>query len=259
MKTAMKVAVVGATGRVGRHVVELLKLAGYDAVALSRSSGANVITTAGLADALSGVVCIIDTATTASADQMEATAFFTTSARNLHEFGARAGVNRIVAVSIVGCDRYTAGYGAAKRAHELVLLSGSIPVRILRATQFHEFVPQVMEWDRRDGVCCVPEMRTQLVSARTVARRLVDLATGLESTPEASEVAITEMGGPREENLVAMARLFAARHGDQVRIEGVIDASDPDRALNLDGGLLPGSNALLAGPTFEAWLSALAL
>jgi hypothetical protein len=41
-----------------------------------------------------------------------------------------------------------------------------------------------------------------------------------------------------------------------VRIEGVSDASDPDRELIENGGLLPGPHAKLAGPTFEQWLGA---
>ena len=43
-------------------------------------------------------------------------------------------------VSIIGIDRYTAGYVAAKIAHERAMLTGPVPVRILRAAQFHEFV-----------------------------------------------------------------------------------------------------------------------
>lgn len=34
----MKIAVVGATGRVGRHVVDLLRISGHDVVEISRSS-----------------------------------------------------------------------------------------------------------------------------------------------------------------------------------------------------------------------------
>ena len=52
-----------------------------------------------------------------------------------------------------------------------------------------------------------------------------------------------------------MARLLATRRGDPVKIEGVSDPSDPDH-LNDTGGLLPGPDAILAGPTFEEWLDA---
>ena len=140
MKTGRRIAVAGATGRVGRHVVDVLEERGHEAVAISRSTGVDVITADGLAEALEGVEAVVDAATGPSPDQQEATEFFTTAARNLQEAGERAGVERIVVVSIIGTDRFTAGYGAAKIAHEQASLSGPVPAHILRAAQFHEFV-----------------------------------------------------------------------------------------------------------------------
>ena len=196
MQERKKIAVAGATGRVGRHVVDVLEAEGHDVVPMSRSSGVDVITGDGLAEALAGVECIIDVATGPSPDQDEATAFFTTATRNLQEVGERAGVRRIVVVSIIGIDRFTGGYQAAKVAHEQAMLAGPIPVRILRAAQFHEFVSQLLDWGRQGEVSYVPRMRTQLVAARTVAEALADLATGPE---EPSGAPIPEIAGPREE------------------------------------------------------------
>src|ERR687887_1303982 len=152
-----KVAVAGATGRVGRHVVDVLEARGHDVVRISRSNGVDVITGEGLADSLEGVECVVDTATGPSPDQQAATEFFTTAARNLQEAGERAGAERIVVVSIIGTDRFTAGYGAAKIAHEHATLAGPIRAHVLRAAQFHEFVSQLVDWGRRDGVSQVPE------------------------------------------------------------------------------------------------------
>ena len=146
MPASMKIAVAGATGRVGSRVAELLKTGGHDVVPMSRSSGVDVVTGEGLAEALTGVECVIDVASGASPDQQSASEFFTASARNLHEIGQKAGVQRMVEVSIIGIDHFTAGYGAAKYAHEKAMLAGPIPVRVLRAAQFHEFVPQLIEW-----------------------------------------------------------------------------------------------------------------
>ncbi len=103
--------------------------------------------------------------------------FFTTAARNLQEAGQRAGVRRIVVVSIIGIDRLTGGYNVAKIAHEQAMQAGPIPVRVLRAAQFHEFVGQLVEWGTRGEVSYVQQMRTQLVAARSVAEVLADLAT----------------------------------------------------------------------------------
>jgi uncharacterized protein YbjT (DUF2867 family) len=256
MQAHKKIAVAGATGRVGRHVVDVLKAGGHDVVAMSRSGGVDVATGDGLAEALSGVECIIDVATGSSPDQKAATEFFTAAVRNLHEAGERAGVQRMVVVSIIGIDLFTAGYYMAKIAHEQAMLSGPIPVRILRAAQFHEFVGQFVEWGRQGEVSYVPKMRTQLVAARTVAQALTDLATGPESAPApgSSGTSIPEIAGPREESLVDMAKLLVSRRGDPVRIEGVSDPADPDRDLYEGGALLPGPDATLAGPTFEEWL-----
>jgi len=249
MQARRRIAVAGATGRVGRHVVDVLA-AGHDVVAMSRSGGVDVITGDGLAAALEGVECVIDTATGPSPEQQAATAFFTTAARNLHEAGERAGVQRMVVVSIIGTDRFTAGYGAAKIAHEQAMLSGPIPVRVLRAAQFHEFVAQLVEWGTQGEVSYVPKMRTQLVAARTVAEALADLAT----EPGPTETPFSEIAGPREESLVEMATLLASRRGLPLKIEGVSNPADPDRELNESGALLPGPGAILAGPTFEEWL-----
>jgi uncharacterized protein YbjT (DUF2867 family) len=256
MEARKRIAVAGATGRVGRHVVDVLEAGGHDVVAISRSGGVDVITADGLAEALAGVECVIDVATGPSPEQEAATEFFTTAARNLQELGARAGVERIVVVSIIGIDRFTAGYSAAKVAHERAMEAGPIPVSILRAAQFHEFVGQLVEWGRQGEVSYVPTARMQPVAARTVAEALVELATdpGSAPAPGSSGGRIPEIAGPRDERLVDLATQLVARRGDAVRIEGVSDPADPGRDLYETGALLPGPHATLAGPTFEEWL-----
>src|SRR5262245_25475074 len=174
----MRIAVVGATGRVGSQIADVLREQGHDVVPMSRATGVDVTTGAGLDELLAGVEVIVDAATSPSPDEESATAFFTASARNLQEAGARAGVERIVLISIVNTDRNSGGYGAAKFKHEQALQEGPIPVHVLRATQFHEFVEQLMQWSRRGDAMRVPEMQTQLVAARTVAKAAADLATG---------------------------------------------------------------------------------
>ena len=159
-------------------------------------------------------------------------------------------------MSIIGIDRSTSGYGVAKQAHEQATLAGPVPAQILRAAQFHEFVPQLMDWGRQNGVVYVPKMRTQLVAARTVAEALADLAVAPESAAGSgsNSTPIPEIAGPREENLAEMARLYASHHADPARIEEAGNPADPDSELYETGALLPGPHATLAGPTFEEWL-----
>jgi uncharacterized protein YbjT (DUF2867 family) len=253
VSTSKKIAVAGATGRVGRHVVDILAAEGHEVAEISRSRGVDIITGDGLAEALVGAEAIVDAATGPSPEEQAATEFFTTAAANLQREGAKAGVKRIVVASIVGVDRFSGGYGAAKVAHEQAMLSGTIPARVLRAAQFHEFVAQLMEWGARGEVTYVPKMRTQLVAARAVAQTLADLATTSNGAASA-QPPILEIAGPREERLVEMATLLAARRGDAARIEETNDPADPAQAVYASGALLPGPGATLAGPTFEAWL-----
>ena len=130
---SQRIAVTGATGRVGSHLVEILAQRGHDVVPIARSEGVDVVTGEGLDEALVGVETIIDAATGPSPDEEQATAFFTASARNVQRAGAAAGAKRIVVVSIIGIDRFHGGYNAAKLAQEQTLLGGRLPVRIVRA------------------------------------------------------------------------------------------------------------------------------
>lgn len=250
MPEGRKIAVAGATGRVGHCVVDVLTERGHDPVRISRTNGVDVITGEGLGDALAGVECVVDAATGPSPEQEAATEFFTTATRNLHEAGQRAGVRRIVVVSIINTDRLKGGYAVAKAEHERAMLSGPVPARVLRAAQFHEFVEQLVQWGTQGDVSFVPRMRTQLVAARTVAEVLTDLALDPDSAPGP----MLEVAGPREENLVEMAKLLVARRGSPLRIEPVTDPADGD--ANESGVLLPGPDAKLGGPTFEEWLDA---
>ncbi len=251
MNTPKKIAVAGASGRVGRHIVDVLTERGHEVVPMSRSTGVDVITAEALDAALAGVDCIVDAATGPSPEQDAATEFFTTAARNLHDAGTRAGVDRMIVISIVGTDRITAGYGAAKRAHEREALAGPIPAQILRATQFHEFVEQLIDWGTQGEVAYVQNGRTQLVAARSVA----EVVANLVEQPVSSGT-IIEVAGPRVESFVDMAMLFASRRGLPVKIVGVSDPTNPDLDVYEDDGLLPGPDAIIAGPTFEDWLDA---
>jgi uncharacterized protein YbjT (DUF2867 family) len=255
-----KIAVAGATGRLGRHVADVLSAAGHEVVPISRSAGIDVITGNGLAGALGDVGAVIDVVAGPSSEQGPATEFFTTATGNLQRAGQRAGVTRYVAVSIIGIEKSVGGYGAAKLAHEQAVLAGPVPARILRVAQFHELVGVLMDMGRQGEVIYLPQMRTQIIAARTVAGALAAMATSPQAEFAAARAAeaaggpIPELAGPREENLARLARLVAARRGDQVRIEEV-KAADPDSQVAADGSLLPGPHAKLAGPTFEEWLA----
>jgi len=251
---AQKIAVAGATGRVGHHIVEILEAEGHHVVPMSRAVGVDVITGDGLADALAGVECIIDASTGPSPELGAATEFFSTAMANMEAAGSAAGVQRLVVVSIIGIDHFTLGYSGAKRAHEAAAFAGPIPAHVVRAAQFHEFVAQLIEWGTEGDLAYVPTMRTQLVAARTVARALADVATADWTADPTIAGGTTEIAGPREESMVEAAELLVAQRGLGLQVVAGYDPSDPDH-LGEQGALLPGPGATLAGPTFADWLA----
>jgi uncharacterized protein YbjT (DUF2867 family) len=250
-----KIAVTGGTGRLGSQLVEILRQRGHYVVPIARSTGVDVVTGDGLEDALAGVDTIVDAATGPSPDQEQATAFFAASARNVQRAGATAGAKRIVLVSIIGIDGFQGGYNAAKQVQEQTLLEGPLPVRIVRAAQFHEFVEPLLGWTVQDGVAHVPEMRTQLVTARAAAAVVADAA----EEAEIENGRITEVAGPRAERLADVAAVLFANRGQSVEIResrgGLLaDPASPDAAAYAEGAALPNPGATLAGPSFEEWL-----
>jgi uncharacterized protein YbjT (DUF2867 family) len=247
---AMKIAVTGATGRLGSQLVEVLEGQGHEVVPIARSRGVDVITGEGLEEALQGVEVVVDLATGPSPDEKEATEFFTTSTRNLQEAGVKAGVKRILLVSIIGIDKFKTGYNAAKQAQERAALEGPIPTRIVRAAQFHEFVGQLLDWGRQGDVAYLPAMRTQVVAARALAEVLAELVTDSEPTGPTLEVA-----GPRAERLVELARLLTEHRGESLEVQETTEFFPEGDVYDSDAPL-PGPGAKLVGPTYEEWLKA---
>jgi hypothetical protein len=206
----------------------------------------------GLAEALTGVESVVDAASTPTPDEKAATEFFIAAARNLHEAGKRAGVRRMIVVSIIGIDRFTSSYMVAKVAHEKAALAGPIPARILRAAQFHELVPPFIEWGTKGDVSYVPDLRSNFVAARVVGEQLAQLATDPRSAPAPAGAPPLEIAGPKRESMVELAKRLVERRGDRLRIEKAIN---PDAAV-FETTVVPGPRAILAGPTFDEWMDA---
>ncbi len=241
----MKIAVVGATGTVGRHVVQRAVAAGHDVVALSPSRGINVLDADALAHALAGVDVVIDVMNPPAKEQAQAAAFFSEAARTLQRVGAVRNVRHLVTLSIVGIDSAPFGYYAAKLAQERAVMAGPIPSTVLRATQFHEFPAQLISRTRDGSEAPVFDLRVQTVAARTVANVLVEVAEG------APQGRAQDLAGPEKADLVALARRFVEYRGIPIRVRPDAEAVagiPPD-------ALIPGDKARIAGPTFEEWLT----
>ena len=246
----MKIVVIGGSGRVGTNVVGRLVAQGHQAVPASPSTGVDVITGEGLADAMTGAHVVLDASGAPVRDDDEVLEFFTTSTRNLLAAERDAGVAHHLVLTIVGADRLPqSGYMRAKVAQEAEVVAGSIPFTILRATQFFEFLAEIAEAGAKGDSVRLSTGLLQPVAVDDVGATLAELATG---APVGGRV---ELGGPAALGLDAWARRLFAATGDQRTI-----VSDPHALYfgsELRGDeLTPGDDARIGAIDFDTWFSA---
>lgn len=245
----MRIAVAGATGRIGQLTVAALKGAGHQAVAVSRKAGVDAYTGDGLDAALQGADAVIDATNTSSQDEAEIVDFFGTITRNLLAAGEHAGVRHHVLLSIVGIDNHQrVPHYAGKREQERLVTAGPVPWSIVRATQFHDFAAMVARRAERDGTATIAPLLVQPIAPADVAAALADIATG------APLRARLDVAGPRTEDLVDMARRTFAARGQQITLVPTWRGTyGTDMAGEV---LLPADGARLGPTTFDDWLAA---
>jgi uncharacterized protein YbjT (DUF2867 family) len=208
----VKITVVGASGLIGTKLVELLNNEGNDVVASSRSSGVDVLTGEGLADALAGTDALVDVTNSPSFEAGPVMEFFTTSATNLVDAARRAGVGHYVALSIVGVDGLPdSGYMRAKVAQEKIITESGIPYSIVRATQFAEFGDAITESMTVANEVRVPDALIQPIPADRVASAVARAAVAQPLN------GIVNVGGPHKITFEQMARDSLARKGGDAK------------------------------------------
>lgn len=203
----MKIAVAGATGAVGSHVVTELEKAGHAVVPLALSTGVDLTKGTGLAERLESVDALIDCISITSMKAKESCDFFITTSTNMIAAERKAGVAHHVTLSIVGIDKVPTGYYQGKVAQERVVRDSGQPYTILRATQFHEFAEQMLVRGKAGPFLIAPKMISAPVAAVEVAQALIDLAVG---EPRQGTVELT---GPEQLNMGDMIRAVAKDRG----------------------------------------------
>ena len=244
----MRIAVAGGTGTVGRHIVSAASDRGHDVVVISRDSGADVSTGAGVTKALTGVDTVVDVTNTSTFSARTARRFFETATRHLLEAEKANGVGHHVALSVVGIDKIDASYYAGKLAQERAVSAGRIPYTIVRAGQFHEYVGQLVA-RMRGPIVVLPKSLARPVAAREVGAHLVTVA---ENGPAGRA---TDFVGPLDERLADLGRRLLAYDG--VRGRRVVELRLPGTfGRGLASGVLCGNGPRIeAKLTFDDWLS----
>ena len=245
----MKIVVIGGSGRVGSNVVQRLAAQGHEALAASPATGVNTITGEGLTDVMSSADVVVDVANAPVWDDDAVREFFTTSTRNQLAAERDAGVGHHLALTIVGADRLPdSGYLRAKVAQEAEIEAGAIPYTILRATQFLEFLTQIVEAGGEGDSVRLSTGLMQLVASDDVAATVAELATG---APVGGRV---ELGGPEALGVDAWARRLFAATGDARTVIG--DPHARYYGTELHGGeLTPGDGARIGPTDFDTWFA----
>jgi uncharacterized protein YbjT (DUF2867 family) len=233
----------------GAHIAGIARARAHDVVVLSRRTGVELLSGAGLEGALDGVEAVIDVTNVTTAKPDVSVLFFAGVTKTLLAAERAASVGHHLVLTIVGAEAAPDGYYAGKLVQERLVAEGDVPWTVLRATQFHEYAAMMFHRTHA-GAHVAPSGRVQPVAAREVAAHLVDLA---EQAPSGRA---TDLAGPREEDLADMVHRYAYAIGYRGPLPIVHTPGMIGRAFR-SGALLPGPDALRGTQTFSEWLDAL--
>lgn len=245
----MKITVIGATGLIGAKVVDLLEGDGHDVVAASRSSGADVLSGAGLTDALAGADVLVDLTNSPSFDNDPVLDFFTRSSANLVAAAKESGAGHYVALSIVGADGLPeSGYMRAKVVQEKTITESGLPYTIVRATQFHEFAAAIVGSLEADGTVRAPDALIQPIAADDVAAEVARVAVGAPAN------GVVNIGGPDKISFTDLARSVLAKQGADTPV--VVDPQARYFGTPVhQSSLVTADGAVLGTVRFADWLA----
>ncbi|MGW1894988.1 SDR family oxidoreductase [Streptomyces sp. NPDC002004] len=242
----MKCAVIGGTGLIGSQVVKKLDAAGHEAVPHSLSTGVDVITGQGLAEAVAGADVVVNLTNSPTFDDASS-GFFRTSMDNLLAACRKGGVGHVVILSIVGVDQVPGlVYYRAKALQEDILKAGPIPYSIVRATQFMEFMDAVMSWTTEGDTVRLPTTPIQPIAAQDVADTVAEVAAG---SPVNGTV---DVGGPDVLPLDELGRITLTAHPDG---RTVVTDADAGMFAAVEGDVLVTRGDARIAPThYTDWL-----
>jgi uncharacterized protein YbjT (DUF2867 family) len=245
----MRIAIAGGTGTLGSHVATHLRSRGHEVRVLSRSAPeyrVDLVTGAGLEPALRGCDVVVDASNNAS---RKAAAVLVEGTGRLLDAEQAAGVSHHVCVSIVGCDQVPVGYYRVKTEQENLVARGPVPWTIVRATQFHEFLADILGAAARWRALPAPHALLQPVACAEVARYVADIAE------QPARRAGTSIAGPEVTELRTLARTWRSVTGRRLALIPLRVPGRIGRALR--SGTLTTRQAEVTGHVpFAAWLEA---
>ncbi|MET0414883.1 MAG: SDR family oxidoreductase [Actinoplanes sp.] len=243
----MKIAVLGGTGLIGSQVVKLLQAGGHEAVPHSPSTGLDMVSGQGLAEALDGADVVVNLTNSPTFDEASI-AWFRTTMTNMLTAAADAGVGHAVVLSIVGAELVPdLDYYRAKVLQEDLLKGGPVPYSVVRVTQFFEFVPSVLTWTADENTVRLPATRVQPMASAEVAAAVADVASGSPLRDTRS------YAGPEVFTLDDLGRITLATQGDRRAV--ITDDTAGMFAAAKGDALIAKEGTVITKTTFREWLA----
>jgi uncharacterized protein YbjT (DUF2867 family) len=244
----MNIIVIGGRGLVGRNVVERLRSPDHQVAAVSRSTGVDLITGRGLAECLVDADVVVDVSNSPTFDDMAAFEFFRTAIFNLLDAEKRAGVTHHVSLSVVGTGRLEASpYLRGKALQERLIESSGIPFTIVHATQFFEFLLDIITYSIGGGTIHLSPAYIEPVASNDVATTMARVAV---AAPVNGSI---EIAGPERARMSELIQRFAIEMEAPYDVR--TDVHAPYFGAILDEFvLLPRKDAERGELGFQAWL-----
>jgi uncharacterized protein YbjT (DUF2867 family) len=209
----MRITVTGGSGLLGKVLVPRLAAVGHQVKVMTHSGrrvvgapsvSADLLTGAGVPEAVSGAECVIHLATAPRGDTRKVDVQGT---QGLVEYARRAGVAHLIYHSIVGIERVPYPYYKAKLDAEKAVQGGQVPWTILRATQFFGFVDRLLRERAELPIMFVPRgWQVQPVDAGEVSAKLMEC---VQAGPRAM---LPEFGGPDVATSEQLAEAWRTAH-----------------------------------------------
>lgn len=206
--------VTGATGTLGTALRARLADSGHRIRAASRSPPGesewtaewvelDLVNGSGLDAALDDVDVLIHAAT---APQGDSEAVDVQGTKGLLDAAETADIDHFLYPSIVGIEEIPFSYYEHKLAAERAVEKSDVPTTILRATQFHEFVADLLGYVAKLPIWPLPtKMQIQPIAVGEVADVIVDHAT-MSASGRTDPI-----GGPDVQSLGDLARSYRTR------------------------------------------------
>jgi uncharacterized protein YbjT (DUF2867 family) len=256
----MEILVLGATGSLGSGLVRELTRRGSTVRAGSRTDRSsenteNVTwvtgdreTGEGLMRAIADADAVIDAANVRSGRRSVLDAVLVDGTARVLDACHAVGDVHYVGISIVGIDDVPSAYYRAKVRQEQVVKAAPGPISLLRATQFHELVDQVLTIAAKLPVMPLPvATRVQPIDCADVASRLADVAEGRPAGR------LADIGGPRVETLGELAEQWMTARSRRRKVLRLPVPGRTGRALA--AGVLCAPAHAVPGRTFAQWLA----